>query len=576
MLAFKKIKMKHISIFLLVLLFMGCSKGGGLDSTDLDELTDEKVFSDVENTRRALQNLYGSMREVSNKNSGSFSPLFDITVAVAMLDNATDDAAGNTTRNAGTVPGIQKYITGSISATTNPVTLTHPWRFFYQAIRNANVFLANVEKSPLPADEKKSSLNQARFLRAYFYHELFRWFGPLVISTAPSDPFGFADTRRADLKTTVDFIVKEFDALSQDGMLPDRWTGADYGRITRSAAMGYKARTLLYAASPLFKESGATWQQAADAAQDLITYSESKNIHSLYYAPGEPDKNYTRYFNERSNAENILVYLRPNDNDLYNFFPAFNPWNVNKELTTVPTQSLVDAYDMADGTQPIVGYNADYSPIINTASGYNEQDPYKNRDPRLDQTILHHGTVWPLVNKGKATVDIKTPNNWGSGYFVVKYLDDRIDHMSGGTTSMNFIMMRYAEILLDFAEAVNEASNDATARGKAVVQLNKIRLRGGITVPLNASDYTQSTLRERIRKERRVELCFEEHRFFDIRRWKIANDVMNRPAIGISIVSGKFVRRALDVRNYSERMNLSPIPVEEVNNAPLIYQNPGY
>lgn len=568
--------MKKIYIVLIAVLFMGCSKQGGLDSTDLDELTDEKVFSDANNTRKALQNLYGSMREVTASNSGSFSRHFDINVAVAMLDNATDDGAGNTTRQAGTVPGIQKYVNGAISATTNPVVGTHPWRFFYEAIRNANIFLANIDKSPLTADEKKSSTNQARFLRAYYYHELFRWFGALVISTEPSDPFAFDQTKREDLKTTVDFIVSEFDALAQPGMLPEKWDMAEYGRITRSAAMAYKARTLLYAASPLHQGSGATWQQAADAAQALITYAESTGNHSLYYSSSERPKSYSRYFNERYNPENILVYLRADKNDLYNLFPSFNPWNVNKELTTVPTQWLVDSYDMADGSEPIIGYNPDHTPIINNASGYNEQDPYKNRDPRFAQTILHHGASWPIVNKAKATVDIRTANPWGSGYFLVKWLDDRIDHRSGGTTSQNFIMMRYAEVLLNYAEAINEAGGDAVSRQKAIDQLNKIRNRAGITVALKASDFTQATLRERIRKERRVELCFEEHRFYDIRRWKIANQVMNRPAIGITIVNGRYVRRALDVRSYSDRMNLSPLPVAEVNNAPLIYQNPGY
>ncbi|MEJ7779034.1 MAG: RagB/SusD family nutrient uptake outer membrane protein [Daejeonella sp.] len=568
--------MKHIYIVLIAILLVSCSKKGGLDSTDLDELTDEKVFSDANNTRKALQNLYGSMREVTNSNSGSFSRHFDINVAVAMLDNATDDGAGNTTRNAGTVPGIQKYINGAISATSNPVVGTHPWQFFYEAIRNANVFLANVEKSPLSADEKQASINQARFLRAYFHHELFRWFGPLVISKEPGDPFAFDKTKREDLKTSVDFLVSEFDALSKPGMLPEKWDLSDYGRITRSAAMAYKVRTLVYAASPLFQASGATWKQAADAAADLIIYAESNGLHSLYYSPSEREKSYSRYFNERYNPENILVYLRANTNDLYNLFPAFNPWNINKELTTVPTQGLIDSYDMLNGTEPIIGYNADNSPIINPASGYNEQDPYKNRDPRFAQTILYHGASWPLVNKAKVTVDIRTPNNWGSGYFLVKWLDDRIDHRSAGTTSQNFIMMRFAEVLLNFAEAVNEASDDAVSRQRAIDQLNKIRSRAGITVPLKATDYTQNSLRARIRKERRVELCFEEHRFFDIRRWKIANQVMNLPAIGITIEAGKFVRRPLDVRSYSERMNLSPLPVAEVNNAPLIFQNPGY
>src|SRR5690554_3787851 len=181
--------MRHIYIYLMAILLISCSKEGLLDSTDLDELTDEKVFTDVENTRKALYNLYKSMREVHNNNSGSFSPLFNMNVTVAMLDNATDDGAGNTTRVAGTSPGIQKYVIGNISATSNPVILTHPWRFFYRAIRNANIFLANVDRSPMLDAEKESSRNQARFLRAYFYHELFRWFGPLVISTVPEDPF---------------------------------------------------------------------------------------------------------------------------------------------------------------------------------------------------------------------------------------------------------------------------------------------------------------------------------------------------------------------------------------------------
>lgn len=568
--------MKNIGIFLLAILFVSCNKEGLLNSTDLDELNVEKVFSDVENTRKALYNLYGSMREVSSKNSGSFSPLFDMNVTVAMLDDATDDGAGNVTRNAGISPGIQKYITGSISATTNPVVLTHPWIFFYRAIRNANIFMEHVDESPMTDEEKQSSYNQARFLRAYFYEELFRWFGPLVIYTSEGDPFSFDTTRRESLSNTVDFIVNEFNELSKPGVLPAKWEGADYGRATRSAAMGYKARTLLYAASPLFQSSGATWAEAAQAALDLIKYSDSTGLHRLYYAPGEPDKNYTRLFNERDNVENILVYLRPATNDLYNLFPAFNPWNVNKELTTVPTQWLVDSYDMADGSEPITGYDANYNPIINPASGYDDQDPYKNRDPRFYQTILYNGATWPNVNKGAATVDISTPHSWGSGYFLVKYLDDRIDHRSGGTTSMNFIMMRYAEILLDYAEAVNEAENSPNARMKAVVQLNRIRKRAGITQPLDAADYNQETLRERIRKERRVELCFEEHRFFDIRRWKIANTVMNRPATGIAIENGRYVRTILDKRSYNERMDLSPLPVNEVNNAKLIYQNPGY
>jgi starch-binding outer membrane protein, SusD/RagB family len=96
---------------------------------------------------------------------------------------------------------------------------------------------------------------------------------------------------------------------------------------------------------------------------------------------------------------------------MYMLFPAFGPWNVNKELGTCATQWLIDCYDMADGTEPITGYNADYSPIINPVSGYDDQNPYANRDPRLAQSVMYHGMTWPMVNRGPATVDITTPQN---------------------------------------------------------------------------------------------------------------------------------------------------------------------
>jgi hypothetical protein len=142
--------MKKIFTYLLLLLLLAaCESEGLMDNTDLDELTQEKIYSDPEYTRRVLIDLYGRMREETSNNSGSFSRLMNMNTTVAMLDNATDDAAGNTTRAAGLVPGIQAYITAAITATTNPVTNTHPWTWYYKAIRNANIFIASVDKSPL-------------------------------------------------------------------------------------------------------------------------------------------------------------------------------------------------------------------------------------------------------------------------------------------------------------------------------------------------------------------------------------------------------------------------------------------
>ncbi|MEA4935479.1 MAG: RagB/SusD family nutrient uptake outer membrane protein [Paludibacter sp.] len=562
------------SLIFVSLLFVNCSEEGLLDETELDQIDTEKVYSDVELTRRVLIDLYARMRELTNDGSGSFSRWESMTQSTTMLDNITDDGTGNGGKSK-TLPVVQKMTTAGVSPTANFVAFTNPWNWYYRAIRNANQFLANVDRSPLTNTEKKNAKLEARFLRALYYHELMRWFGPLVITTDILDPFAFNTTKRENIETTIRFIVDEFDAVAQPGQLPEVWDDVNFGRATRGAALAYKARTLLYGASPLYKELGSTvtWEEAANAAEDVMDL----NIYKLYYDT-DPTKSYRRLFNTRVNGESILQYLRADDNDLYNCFPSEDGWNINKEGGTSPSQALIDSYDMADGTSPITGYAADnITPIINTASGYNEATPYAGREPRFYQSILYDQATWPMVNGVvNKKLDISKPFRWVSGYYLVKYLDERIDHMKGGQTSMNFQMMRYAEVLLNYAEAINETADNSSNRALAVAQLNAIRARAGITGTLDAASFTQTTLRERIQKERRVELCFEEHRFFDVRRWKIANVVLNRPAVGIQKVSGQYVRTQMENRIYNSRMDFMPIPLSDVNNCPLIYQNKGY
>lgn len=569
--------MKKLFIFLVTLVVLyGCSADSLMKETELDLTDTEKVYSDVTLTRKVVYDLYARMRMARGR-SGSFGLLASIEGSPCMLDNATDDGAGNTTRAGGAViPEVEKFIKGGIDASKGIIAGEHPWTFYYKAIRSANTFLDNVDRSPLEDNEKMGLKNQVRFLRALYHHELFRYYGALVISDKELDPLLYDEIKRESLETTVRWIENEFKELSVPGALPDKYEGAEYGRATRGAALSYKARTLLYAASPLFSSSGVNWKEAADAAHEMIEYSDANGIYQLYEDPVSPEKSYTRLFNTRTNDETILGFLRAPAKDLYGMMPPFDPWNVNKELLTCPNQWLVDSYDMLDGSEPVIGYESNTVPVINPDSGYDEDNPYANRDPRLAQSILCDGATWPLVNGKSASVDLAKSNRWGSGYFLVKYLDDRIDHRKNGTTYMDFPMMRYAEVLLNYAEAQNEAEDTNISRENAVAQLNRIRRRAGITTDLQASDYNQESLRKRIRKERRVELCFEEHRFFDIRRWLIAKEVMRLPAVGIKKVDGKYQRVTLDTRNYNERMNLAPVPQNEVNNCPGIYQNTGY
>lgn len=567
---------KFIFLFVFGLFFTNCGDGSGLmDETELDLLNTEKVFSDVENTRKVLIDLYARMRDYTDDCSGTFSRFEAIPQRTSMLDNVTDDGTGNGGL-AKPLATQQRMVTASQTPNVNFVAFTNPWNWYYRAIRNANQYIANVDRSPLTDIEKSQSKAEARFLRALFYHELLRWFGPLVITEEVMNPFAFESTKRENMETTVRYIANEFDAVSKPGVLPEKWDDSNFGRATRGAALAYKARTLLYGASPLYKSMGSTvtWQEAADAAKELIDL----RLYSLYYNQEDVSKSYSRLFNTRVNEEIIMQYLRANDSDLYNCFSGEDGWG-STALSggTAPSQALIDSYDMIDGSEPITGYQNDWiTPVINPASGYNDANPYINRDPRFYQTILYDKAVWPLVNNtANKMLDISKDMSWVSGYFLVKYLDDRIDHKTG-KTSMNFQMMRYAEVLLNYAEAINEAEDNATNRSFAVAQLNEIRNRAGITGTLNAANFTQATLRERIRKERRVELCFEEHRFFDVRRWNIADDVLSRPAVGIKKINGNYVRVALETRIYNSRMNFMPLPLAEVNNCPLIYQNKGY
>ena len=565
-------------IFLLAfcsLLLTNCSEEGLLEETDLDQIDTEKVFSDVELTRRVLIDLYARMRESTGNTSGSFSRLEMMNTTNSLLDNITDDGGGSAGKSKA-LPIVNRMVTAGVSPSADFISGTNPWNWYYRAIRNANQFIGNVDRSPLGATEKNYAKAEARFLRAYYYQELMRWFGPLVIWTEVGDPFAFSTTKRENMETTIQFIINEFDAVGQPGVLPEAWDGANYGRITRGAALAYKARTMLYGASSLYKKNGSTvtWQQAADAAKAVMDL----NVYQLYVDATDADKSYTRFFNERDNNESILQYLRSDDNDLYNNFPTEDGWNINKEVGTIPSQQLIDCYDMLDGTEPITGYQSDnITPIINPTSEYDEQNPYIKRDPRLVQSMLYDRAIWPRVNDVKnKMLDLSKDFRWLSGYYLVKYLDDRIDHLKGGKTSMNFQMMRYAEVLLNYAESINEAVDNGQNRQLAVAQLNVIRNRAGIKGTLNASNFTQAQLRERIRKERRVELCFEEHRFFDIRRWEIAVDVLNKPAVGIQKNNGLYERVVIENRLYNERMNFMPLPTADVNNCPDIYQNAGY
>ena len=554
-------KKKFIIAAFSSLLLCGCA--GDMERIQTGTNTEELIYADAAKTRQILNNLYARTR-LTQASFSSFSG-----DGVTFLDCATDNGYAPIEYSSAHTHGKS-----TMSAADIAMNGGHPWTFYYNNIRNATLFMQKVDKSVLSEDEKASSKLQARFLRALYYAELYRWYGGVVLlgeETISSTQLEYA---RSSAEATVDYIVSEMSDVANQ--LPLEWDAPNYGRATRGAALAYKARTLLYAASKLNNPSmeRKKWEDAKSALWDVINL----NKYDLYYDTGNRALSYAHYFCERKTSENIYTYLLGMNSTMHSNFPQGAPWTQNTYIGCVPTQNLVDAYDMVDGTEPITGYDANGKPIINPASGYDEAFPYANRDPRLAMTIFCHGNKYDLNGTQTAlNMTALDEKSRSSGYTILKYIDDRNGHKSTGNTNYhcNPQMMRYAEILLGYAEALNELGDSENA-AKIV---NKIRDRAGVgKIPENG--WTIDKLRERIYKEYRVEFAFEDNRFFDARRWGKAQEWFSKPVYKVVITGAlenpTYTRTLLETRIFLPKCYRFPIPQKEIDNCKNIEQNTGW
>lgn len=366
------------------------------------------------------------------------------------------------------------------------------WGFFYKMVRRANSFLENVDAVDMDADLKARYKGEVRFLRAFAYQELTFLFGDVPLIKHVVSPAESRAILRTPKNEVIDFVVGELEAISSD--LPASYTGEDVGRITRGAADALLCRV------HLFEEN---YEKSIAAAQKVI----SGGIHSL-------ETNFEDIFKyENENNEEVIFdiqYLTSgwdllNAQQLY-FLPSeLGGWgNVS------PSQSLVDEFEMTNGMA-----------ITDVGSGYDVNNPYDNRDPRLNSSIIFPGEI---VNG--ITVDswhdsegnLTSPGTGETGYWTHKFYNATLPN---NATGINYILIRYAEVLLNLAEATNETLGPTTDVYNAI---NEIRSRAGM--PDLPTGLNQTEMRERIRRERRVELAFEGDRFYAIRRWKTAETVM--------------------------------------------------
>ncbi len=457
----------------------------------------------------------------------------------------------------------------------------------WDAIRKANIFLSRIGNVSMADRNKQARLTaEVRLLRAFFYLELIKMYGglPIVDKQFP-DNFDYKELKRNSFEECAAFIVSDCDYAIKEPNLPYRTAiEGERGRITKSVAYAIKSQVLLYNASPLWNpgNDAGKWQLAAAAGKEakeaLVQNGFVLNAdYEKYFQGNSSNTNDRETIFEIKNAEatyaGILFFI--------NGIPT-----VGAALAgAAPSQELVDGYDMANGEIPITGYNdADHlKPVINTAAGYDDNQPYKDRDPRFYASFWYNQAYYGVINgkqhyvasylggeDGLAQLRQRTHN----GYYLRKFNDP--DLRIGNVGNALWKKFRLAEIYLNYAEAENEASGATPAVYEAV---NTVRRRAHM--PDLPEDLSKEAMRERIRRERRVELVFEEHRFWDVRRWKIL-DKTDRLTTGMAWTKqpdGSFTRQRIVVGRrvaWADKYLIFPIPLNELNRLPAFTQNPGW
>jgi len=566
----------------------GCKKMSEdkpLELIEKDLIFDSKDSLGV-NAERFLNNIYSGLPNGFNRISNN------------MLDAGTDDAIPNAAGDA-----VQYFSNGGISPTN---VVDNVWAKNYANIRKVNVFLSSIDRVPLNiAGLKDRWKAEARCLRAISYFELIkRWGGVPLIGNKVYDANETISVARSSYAECVTYILAELDAampflLTANGSVNGTFAANYYGRFGRGAAMALKSRVLLYAASPLNNPSNeqAKWVAAAAAAKAVMdsvtagkfTYALHNAATTAHYstttlAGVAPAASLSAYvtnvnkflsvFTTASNNEIILPYMATTNNtvETLNDPVGYTRAGANAGKTN-PTQQLVDEYEMTNGKM-----------ISDATSGYNPANPYYDRDPRFPATIMFDGLYWLTRKVQTADGGPDRPFGYGrvtkgetrTGYYLRKFMTSNSSATSYSNYAHVFPIMRYAEILLNYAEAQNEAAGPDNSVYAAV---NAIRTRVGM--PSLTPGLSQEQMRTQIRHERRVEFAFEEHRFWDIRRWKIAANVLNGKLHGIQgVVSGTTTTytkvEVADTRFDANKMYLFPIPFNELMSNKLMVQNPNW
>ncbi len=519
-----------------------------LNQIPKDSLTEELVWTDPQGATQFVNLIYGDMPSGFDRSYEGWAK------GLYLLDGVSDD---------GDVSMQWTHSTPFQNATfqTTNVPWGNQWSILYNLVRKTNVALENLDR--LEDEDLRDRLRgEVYFLRAYSYHELLRLFGtPGTGGTPTGVPLidrsltleDDLQVPRSTYEEVVNFILSDLESAA--GLLPAKDEIAA-GRANQGAVSALKSRVLLYA---------ERYEEAASAANEIMdgTYSLFPDYGSLFLTKNNEEIIWMKKFaypdkHHQSNAGGTQgagwdVYNSPST---YRG-PSDGGWGGN-----LPTQNFVGSYDMIDGLPQ------EESPL------YDDQDPFENLDPRFKATVVYNGAEFrgrevELFEGGSDDVFMLT------GYFLRKFHDEDLILYSQ-SSDQDWIYFRYAEVLLNYAEARNEATGPDQTVYDAI---NAIRERAGM--PALAEGLSQDEMRARIRNERRIELAFEEHRYYDIRRYGIAQELLDGPLLGMHMVKNEdgtitYSVEPFEERSFPEKLYVLPIPQDEIDKNPAAGQILGW
>lgn len=472
----------------------------------------------------------------------------------ALLDEYTDDAYdANSIGNS----APSQWWRGQLTPYYNPVESGDNgswWTNYFQGIKQCNIFIANIDNAKTFTEAtRKRYKAQVYVLRAYYYLQLIKRYGGVPISTEAYDlDFDYSTVSRASFAACVRQILSDCDkALAYDDELFGWHSGTDdqeRGKMNKGIAWTVKSEAALFAASPLWYDEAdpqkITWAEAAKISKEAMEQMTANGYELYRRTPNNrlAQNAYDLYFQSRSDVsgsvdrETIFEIRDRMEVYRYHGLPTIDGAETSGAN---PTQELVDCYEMTNGVRPILGYaDADHlQPVINPEAKngslkYDDQKPYDNRDPRLDAVIYHNysyvrGDQSTRVSTyvgiedtpdGEHIINLNNRRYTNTGYYLRKYTNGASNHMEN--QDGYFKLLRFAEVLLNYAEAAGEAATGAVP-DDAVDAVNLVRRR--VNMPNIPYGLSKEEFRERIHNERRVEFAFEELRFFDVRRWKELN-----------------------------------------------------